>query len=135
MGRKKEKYRDYFASSKSSDYFGTIFESMCKSGAYLSLSIGAKQFYTLCRVQARSSSGRACLYAHGKEYDKQYDSERYFVFPAKHQEEYGIKRQNGNKYLKELESAGFIEKVEQNNHIHKVNVYRFSDKWQEKEKS
>ena len=128
---RKEKYRDIFASSKKTDYFGTIFDSMCRSKDYKDLSLGAKHFYTLCRVQARSKAGRACLYAHSKEFNNTYDAERYFVFPAKHQEAYGVLRQNGNRYLQELERAGFIEKVEQNNHIKKVNVYRFSRKWQE----
>lgn len=130
MGRKrKDRFKDANASVKASDYYGTIFDSMCRSGAYQRLSVGARQFYTICRVQARSKAGRACLYAHGNEFGNTYNPDTYFVFPAKHQEAYGYDRRNGNHYLQELEKAGFIKKIESNNHIKKVNVYKFIDEW------
>ena len=87
MARKtKSKYKDRNASATNSDNFGTIFDSMCKSNVYKALSLGARHFYTLCRVQARSQLGRACLYKHGKETGREYDPEKHFVFPARHQE-------------------------------------------------
>lgn len=129
MGRKKEKFKDIKASCKTVDTFGTVFESMCKSEAYKGLTIGAKHFYTLCRVQSRSKTGRSCLFKHQQVYGINYNPEIYFVFPAKQMEEYGEKRQNGHRYFKELEQAGFIEIAENNSHIKKVNVYKFSDKW------
>lgn len=128
--QKKPQYKDCFASAGEKDYFGTIYDGMCKSTAYQSLGIGARHFYTLCRVQARSTHGKACLYKHGDEYGIQYN-EHDFVFPAKHLEMYGIDRSNASRYFKELEAAGFITKKEKNKHIKKVNVYSFSDRWKD----
>ncbi|MCR5836708.1 MAG: hypothetical protein K6G88_09385 [Lachnospiraceae bacterium] len=129
MGRsKKTQFKDTRASVSGKDYFGTIYDGMCRSETYRKLHIGAKHFYTLCRVQSRSSHGKACLYKHAKEWGTNYN-ENYFVFPASHLEMYGIERSNAHKYFKELQEAGFIRKVECNKHIHKVNVYEFSDKW------
>ena len=138
MGRKKKHERDLFASKANSstvDYFGTMYDSMCKDKIYKSLHVATRQFYVLCRVQARSKSGRNCLFNHCQGYEYQYDPEEYFVFPAKHQEEYGVKRQNGKEYLKELVSKGFIEVVENNKHRRKVNVYKFSTKWKDVDKN
>lgn len=129
MGRnKKPKYRDIFASIGEKDYFGTLYDGMCKSNAYKSLSIGTKHFYTLCRVQAQSTHGKSCLYKHGKEFGIKY-SENDFVFPASHLNMYGIDRSNASRYFKELEAAGFIDKKEKNKHMKKVNVYSFSSRW------
>lgn len=125
---KKQKYNDPIASISGKDYYGTIFDGMCKSNAYKRLSIGAKQFYTLCRVQSRSSHGKACLYKHGSEYGITY-TENDFVFPSSHLELYGYDRSNAGKYFKELIAAGFIVKKEGNKTIKKVNVYSFSDGW------
>lgn len=127
---KKTKFRDSYASVGNNDYFGTIFDGMCRSKAYQSLSIGAKQFYTLCRVQAKSTHGRRCLYNHGEEFNDTY-SENDFVFPAKHLELYGVHRANAFKYFRELEKAGFIDKKEKNKHMWKVNVYSFSKRWKQ----
>ena len=127
-GNKKQQYKDFCASAGSNDYFGTLYDGMCRSKAYQSLGIGAKHFYTLCRVQSRSKQGRACLYQHSTEYGITY-TENDFVFPAEHLKMYGIDRSNANRYFGELEKAGFITKKEKNNHIKKVNVYSFSDKW------
>lgn len=128
MGRRKKKYRDVFASVGNNDYFGTIYDGMLQSKAYKSLSIGAKQFYTYCRVQSQSTHGKRCLYMHGKEFNDTY-SENDFVFPASHLALYGLDRSNAFKYFKELEQAGFIDKKEKNKHIQKVNVYSFSNRW------
>jgi hypothetical protein len=125
---KKPKYKDPYASIGDRDYFGTLYDGMCRSKAYQSLSIGAKQFYTLCRVQAKSTHGKSCLYKHSEEYGITY-TEHDFVFPASHLNMYGVDRSNASRYFKELEAAGFIDKKEKNKHIKKVNVYSFSNRW------
>lgn len=125
---KKKKYKDITASAKGNDYFGTIYDGMCKSAQYKRLSIGAKQFYTICRVQSHSSHGRACLYNHGNEFGIKY-TENDFVFPSSHLMMYGYDRSNAGKYFKELMAAGFIIKKEGNKALKKVNVYSFSDNW------
>lgn len=128
MRKKKQTYCDKMASIGEKDYYGTLFDSMCKSSQYQSLSIGARHFYTLCRVQAKSTHGTSCLHKHAQEYGRTY-SEYCFVFPAKHLSMYGIDRANASRYFKELENAGFIKKVEKNNNQQKVNVYEFSCEW------
>lgn len=128
MGRRKLRYKDPAASIGEKDNFGMIYDSMCKSKAYKTLSLGAKHFYTLCRVQSQSAQGRACLYKHREEENSIY-TERDFVFPAKHLAIYGVDRSNANKYFKQLEAAGFIEVKENNKHRKKVNVYSFSARW------
>lgn len=125
---KKIKYKDSRASNGNKDYFGTVYDGMLKSRAYKKLSIGAKQFYTYCRVQAKSSHGTSCLYKHGAEYGISYN-DSCFVFPYTHLAMYGIDRSNACRYFKELEAAGFIKKVESNKTIKKVNVYEFVDGW------
>lgn len=131
MGRgRQKKYRDFNASAKPNDNFGTLFDSMCQSEAYKNLTLGEKQMYSMCRVQSKSPHGRSCLYKHGEEYGRTYDVDKYFVFPAEHMARYGIDRSNGGKWLKQLEEKGFIERVECNKHIQKVNVYVFVNKWQ-----
>ena len=132
MGKKTKFNRDLNASINNRDFFGTIYVGMCKSPAYKRLSIGAKQFYTICRVQAQSPEGTACLYNHGQEYGKNYNKEIYFVFPARHLKQYGYDRANANRYLNILEKEGFIKKCECNKPIYKVNVYKFVDDWKSK---
>ena len=106
-----------------------MFDSMCRSKQYQTLSIGAKLFYMICRVQAMSTHGRSCLYKHGEEYGIVYNAGRDFVFPSAHLAKYGIDRRNADKYFKQLEKAGFIEKKECNKVRKKVNVYSFSANW------
>lgn len=125
---KKPKYKDTFASVKGEDYFGTIYDGMCKSNKYKQLSLGARHFYTICRVQARSRHGKSCLYKHGDDFGIKY-TENDFVFPASHLKMYGYDRSNAGKYFRELMAAGFIVKKEGNKTIKKVNVYSFSDGW------
>lgn len=125
---KKPKYKDLYASVGDKDFFGTIYDGMCKSKKYQALSIGAKQFYTLCRVQAKSSHGTSCLYKHGAELGITY-TEHDFVFPASHLKMYGFDRSNASRYFKELIAAGFINIKESNKHMKKVNVYSFSNRW------
>ncbi len=125
---KKPKYKDLYASIGDKDFFGTIYDGMCRSKAYQSLSIGAKQLYTLCRVQSKSTHGKSCLYKHSEEYGITY-TEHDFVFPASHLKMYGVDRSNANRYFNELEAAGFIDKKEKNKHMKKVNVYSFSNRW------
>lgn len=127
---KKNKYRDYFASSGDKDTFGMLYEGMCKSEAYKSLPISVRHFYDMCRVQAKSSRGKACLYEHGKEVGVTY-SDNDFVFPASHLQEFGYDRSNAHKYFDVLVAAGFIDIKENNQHRKKVNVYSFSSRWRD----
>lgn len=126
--RKKPKYRDYNASVGENDFFGTVYVGMIRSAAFQKMSLGARYFYILCRVQAKSTDGRACLHNHGKEFGLIY-TENDFVFPASHLKKSGIDRSNASRYFKELEAAGFIEKKEKNKSLKKVNVYSFSSRW------
>ena len=128
--KKKAQYSDYFASSEPNDRFGTIFESMCVNERFKKLSPVLKWFYVLCRVESRTVEGAACLYKHAQKEGTKYTC-NCFVFPAKHQEKYGIDRRHGTKYFKALIDAGFIEIEENNYHRRNVNVYRFSAKWKD----
>lgn len=128
--KKRVKYSDYFASSEANDNFGTIFNSMCKCKKFQELPPAARWFYALCRVESQTSESKACLYRHASLEAREY-APNCFVFPAKHQEQYGIKRQNGSEYFKLLIDAGFIEYEENNAHRKVVNVYRFSTKWKD----
>ena len=131
MGKSKSKqntkYRDYLATGGGGNY-GIIYEDMLKHPVYKSLSLGAKQFYTICRIQARSKASTQCLYKHGVETGVEYDTSC-FVLTSKHLEQYGYRRNHSTRYFNELIEKGFIERVENNAHRHKVNVYRFSRKW------
>ena len=91
--------------------FGSIYESMVKSEQFKALSNPARMLYVLCRIQHKSSAGKACLHNHSEEFGVKYP-DSCFVFPAKQQLEYG-----------------FIEKYESNEHRKKVNVYRFVSNW------
>ena len=128
MSRRRKKYVDDVASMGKDDTFGMIYEGMCLSKAYKALPIGAKHFYTLCRVQAQSKRGKSCLWKHGQEYGITYNKND-FVFPSSHLALYEIDRANAKRYFDILEKAGFIERKEKNKVRKKVNVYSFSDKW------
>ena len=139
MGRRVNKSKpDYFASRDASDHnWGRIYEGMVKSSAYQKLSLGARHFFTICRIQANTSSAKRTLYNHcGRRsiyedggQNKIHILENYFVFPASHLNEYGYDRSNASKYFKELKEAGFIDIIESNQHRHQVNVYAFSNRW------
>lgn len=128
MSKNRPKYNDKYASLIKGENYGTIFESMCLSAAYQSLGNGAKQFYTMCRVEARSKQGGACLYKHSNEYGITYN-ENDFVFPSSHLRKYGYDRSNASHLFDELEAAGFVIRKEKNKHIRKTSVYSFSEKW------
>ena len=131
MAKKKQAYRaDYFAAADSKDHFGTIYEGMCLNPKYRQLSIGARHFYMLCRVQARSEQGNRCLYTYANSEGKTFP-DNCFVFPSSHQKRFGIDRRNGSRYFAELEKSGFIRCVEQNEYRHRPNVYAFDSKWKD----
>lgn len=127
--RKKKKYCDINACIKPNDNFGTMFVSMCKHEAFKKLTLAERDMYMLCRVQAQDKNGRACLYNHAQEFGRQYNLEKCFTFPAKHLKEYGKDNSNARKILKKLIEKGFLEEIERNKYMQKVNVYAFSDKW------
>lgn len=110
--------------------FGSIYESMAKSEQFIKLSYPAKMLYVYCRIQQKSSTGKACLHNHGEQEGIKYP-ESCFVFPAKQQQEYGLQRTNSQRYFNELIEKGFIEKYEKNKHRKRVNVYCFSSKWKD----
>lgn len=128
---KKAKYRDRMASLVDADTFGTLYDSMLKAESFQNLPIGAKFFYVCCRVQAQSKAGKQCLYKHAEENERKYN-ENYFVFPAEHLRLYGIDRSNARRMFDQLEKAGFVKKIESNQHQKKVNVYAFVDDWKNK---
>lgn len=128
--RRKQTYYDRMASAGAKDHFGTLYDGMCKNRQFQALSVGARLFYVLCRVQSKSTQGTSCLYKHGKEENITF-SEYDFVFPSSHLQQYGIDRSNANRYFKQLEETGFIEVKENNQHRRKINVYSFSDKWRD----
>lgn len=134
MARKNKKpYKpDYFAScGDEKDTFLICYDSMLISEQFRGLSLGAKLLYVFCRNQLTNRDGRKCLYNHAKETGFSYP-ENCFVFPAKHQEKYGLTRTNSYRYFQELIENGFIKKYEGNKHRWKVNVYQFSDEWKNK---
>lgn len=135
MARKKTlQYKELYASKKHGRYdnYGRLYVSMFESEKFQNMSINARLLYVICRVQAASQDGKACLFRHGEEHERHYDITRHFVFPAKHKERFGIKdRRNANRWIKELIDNGFIEIVENNQKQRKVTVYAFSDKWQQ----
>lgn len=119
---------DFYAAAYANDHFGTVYESMLISPAYLGLSIGAKHFYTLCRVQARSDDGRRCLYQCAGETGLTVEM-GCFVFPTKHLQKFGVDRTRASKWFKELEKHGFIKCVQRGKNCFAVNIYRFSNEW------
>lgn len=129
--KKHKRYSDIFASSAGEkDNYGTMFESMLTSNTYKALSIGAKHFYTLCRVQAQSESGRRALYKLAEyEQRKQPYPQHFFVFPASHMRKYGVDDANGRKYMRELIACGFIVIKEDNSQRRIATIYAFSDLW------
>ena len=131
MGKQKQ-IHDFAGSLDAEDrYFGRLYPGMLSSEAYKSLTLGARQFYCLCRAQASSAQSRRCLYNHGEEYGRTYP-DGCFTFPASHIEQYGVNRRNAQRYFKELEQGGFVEIVEKNNHQRLPNIYRFSGRWRGK---
>ena len=49
--------------------FGSIYESMVKSEQFKALSSPARMLYVLCRIQHKSSAGKACLHNHSEEFE------------------------------------------------------------------
>ena len=117
-----------YASTGTSDNFGRLYVSMVQSGAFQALSMKARYFYMLCTIQAASTQGKRALYQYADAEGETF-GEACFVFPREHQKKFGYMGKDANRYFDELEQAGFIETVRQNNHRRKMNVYRFSDKW------
>ena len=129
---KKKKFHicPVFSCDTLKDRFLLLYVSQIRSKAYTELSLSAKQLYIVMRVHAHSEEGRACLAMHGKETGIECDPEIYFVFPASHQRLYGYKdRRNVDRYIKELERAGFIIRYEVNWNLRKVTVYKFVSDW------
>lgn len=124
-----------YASRKVKDNFAPIYVDMLESEQYQSLSSAQQAFYLACRVQAVSEQGRRAIHKfcdrEGKSYgtDLEDKSKLFFVFPASHMRRFGIDSGNGSRMIKALIQRGFVEIVEANGHRHKMNIYRFSDRW------
>lgn len=124
--------------------FAIIRADIAKSPQFQALSAPARLFYFICNMQAREPKAQATLIKHFEEVNvfkgnpKEADTsfykdwnKGYFVFPKDHLKKYGYKQPYAVKLMKELIEAGFIEKVEDNSKIWKVNVYRFSGKFKQ----
>lgn len=132
MSRKKRKAKinPVFSNDILKDHFSMMYVTQLRSKAYIELSLPAKLLYCTLRVHANSLEGRECLFMHGKETGIDYDPDICFVFPASHQRLYGYKdRRNVEKYMRELNAAGFIKKVESNWNLRQVTVYQFVSDW------
>ena len=130
MAKKTTPKADPTASTDPYGTFAMVYETMLLHPSFQKLSPGAKNYYLLCRAQATSKKGRACLYKHGDAEGKTY-SENCFVFPSAHQKRFGVHRGNGRRYMNNLIEAGFVECIEMNQYRHKPNVFRFSTKWKD----
>lgn len=120
----------YLNATKSSGKFGYLFQDMLQAESFKRLSLGARYFYVLCRVHAKTAESYNSLKKHAESEGRETDyPEHFFVFPAKQIESYGYSRQNGGRYIKELVKGGFLDIAEQNKHRRQVNVLRFSDRW------
>lgn len=126
--------------------YGFLYVDLMKSLKFQSMSKQAQLFYIVCLANYHDDVARASLKKHIRDDNllagrdeftdvDYYLSNGYFVMPAKHMEEYGYKRSNGSKLLSELIEHGFIDKVENNKHRKKVNVYKFSTRWKSKKRS
>lgn len=125
---KKRKPNNIFSSLNENDNYAPVYDGLMKSEAFKRLTCGARDFYVACLVQANSKQGKQHFFKFQNETGEKYKNGA-FTFPAKHLEEYGIKRQNAARLFRQLEEAGFIEILEKNGHRHKENVYAFSTRW------
>lgn len=150
MPRKKKHPAQYWEverGKQDDDTFSPIYNSLLKSQAFKSLHPSAQIVLIFCHNQSTDRMANKCLYAHKKTHPfddptkdptdnpkgkKKKEVPLFgleFVFPAKHAEQYGMKRQNLNRALEELTAAGFIRVKEQNQNRKLVNVYEFSPEW------
>ena len=132
MGRRNSKEDNdpnrFFSRIGETDRFAMVYEQTLKSEPFLKLSCGAKLFYIQCLSESLSKNGGQFLHQFQEETGEKYRAGA-FTFPAKHLEEYGIKRQNAARLFRQLEEAGFIDILEKNKFKHKANVYAFTTRW------
>ncbi|MBR6172760.1 MAG: hypothetical protein IKQ49_06270 [Eubacterium sp.] len=132
MGRKKKAKTPQPYADIGNTNFAMVRDGLLQSAAFQALTVGERYFYIVCLVQARTQKCGKCLYNHAREDGKEEPySEWSFVFPAAHMRAYGYDSGNGSRYLQMLTEKGFIERVENNKHRQRVNVYRFTTKWKE----
>lgn len=147
MSRKKHKYApDWAYEDNPLSKFGMIYVDYLKSRQYQALSCGARQFLTVCIVNASSEKAKECLFnaladyyrALGIEKSKEdlnrevYENSPLFVIPKAQYEQYGYTKSYVYKYLKELKEHGFIKDRFNGKNSRKVNVYEFSTEWKKK---
>lgn len=145
MSKKKSNLAPEWATPDVGSRFGFVYVSLVQSEQFNRLPCAAKVFYFDCVAQLHDSTAHAALMYHIRE-DLELCGETqatittrlkeigdykngYFVFPANHMEKYGYARSTGTNLMKTLIEAGFVEKVEENQHRWKINVYKFSSKW------
>ena len=91
--------------------FKQVGDSLVFNKRFISLSVGARYFYLLAALES--------------------GGQRSFQFPASKMEVLGIPQRTGRNYIKELESAGFIECVKNGKCARQPNDYQFSFRWLE----
>ena len=142
MGRKKQLNPDFnndrFLAFDGDDRrFAKIHLGMLTSSAWKSLSATAKIYYITSACHAQSPENAKALVAYTNENsnaDGIQTGRGYFILADDYVPVYGIKKGNTPKYLKELEEAGFIECIHRNQHRHRGNVYRLSERWKKGDK-
>lgn len=108
--------------------FGTVYKTMAMHPAYIGLSAGAKQFYTVCRIQATSKECRQVVYKLQEATGNGYPT-NCFVFPSSHLAKFGYDRRNVTRLFDNLIKAGFIKRIANGQKTFKVNVYVFCNEW------
>lgn len=91
--------------------FLQVGNSLLFNKKFQTLSVGARYFYLLAANEA------------GGKID--------FQFPALKKRALGIKERTARNYIRELEKAGFIQKVRSGRNTRTANDYRFSFRWLE----
>ena len=89
--------------------FVQIGNSLLFHERFRNLSAGAFKLYICCAMEAAGSSG--------------------FQIPASKAERYGIPRKSMQRYIKELEAAGFIQKDRSGQSTRTANEYSFCFRW------
>ena len=131
-GRKKPLNAPLEFAATQKETFARMYASLTKSRAYRDLTLGARQFYCVCRVHAASPEGRRLLAAIGRNRRKDYDFDMEFAFPTTALKEYGYSNAEASRYFKQLEKAGFVSNVERY-YNRSANIWRFVSKWHQNE--
>lgn len=106
-------------SNTSNEKFVALYVTMITSGAYRNLSHGARNLYTVMKLQYMSKQGQKA----GLQPEQ-------FYFTNTMQKDFGFTNKNEFlKWRKELETNGFIDVLECGRNTRTNNIYAFSDRW------